>query len=102
MLTHLLFQVEHLAEEIIKRIEHGEDPERHNAPDLTRDIFEIKAEWLQELLDKKEFDLVCDAVDKLVDEGRLHFDHSLGKLVINENVLPVDPDATSPGPHDDD
>ena len=57
---------------------------------------------LQELLDKKEFDLVCDAVDKLVDEGRLHFDHSLGKLVINENVLPVDPDATSPGPHDDD
>ena len=98
-MKHLLFQTEHLAEEIVKRLEASANPDRNNPPDLTRDIFEVEVFRMKEMLELNEFDLVCQAVDYLIDEGKITFDPAKHELVLNEEISSADPDTTSPGPH---
>ena len=79
-MRHLLFNIEHLADEIMNRVVGVVSDPVTNPPDLTRAIFGVEAETIPELLEYEEFDLVCKAVDFLVVENRIFFDGETGEL----------------------
>ena len=89
-----------IIEEIIKKLQDESGDSRNNAPDLTRDLYEIDVEGIEDMLKLDEFDLVCKAVDKLIADGIVTFNPTSGDIMLKETVSPADPDATSPGPHD--
>ena len=92
-------QYKDIAKEIIKKLM-SDDNSRNNAPDLTRDLYEIDVTDIKDMVKLDEFDLVCEAVDKLIADGTVTFNPSNGDIVLKETVTPADPDTTSPGPHD--
>ena len=94
------FEPSQLIEEIIKRLETSEDPSHNNAPDLTRKIYEIDAPGLQDVLKFNEFDLVCAAIDNLINDGKIIFNPENGEIKILEQLLSAGPATTSPGPQD--
>ena len=83
-MKHLLYQAEHWAEEVIKRISKPASEDRNNPPDLTRDIFEIDIESMKDMLECDEFDLVCNVIDKLIDEDKITFDNNDGSITVKE------------------
>ena len=74
------FNTEQLADEIMKHVSGAANKQITNAPNLARVIFGVKAETIAELLKLKEFDLVCKAIDKLIEEGRVVFSCETGEL----------------------
>ncbi len=93
------FQPEDIITEIIKKLHDESNASRNNAPDLTRDIYEIDVTEIKDIIKLDEFDLVCKAVDKLIEDGKVIFDASNGDILLTETITPADPDTTSPGPH---
>ena len=93
-------QPEDIIEELIKKLQDESDDSRNNAPDLTRDLYEIDVPDNLDLTKLDAFDVVCKAVDKLIADGTVTFNPSSGDIVLKETVTPADPDTTSPGPHD--
>ncbi len=81
-MRHLLFNTQALADEIMNRVAGALSDPVTNPPDLTRAIFGVEAETVPELLKLEEFDLVCKAVDFLIEEGRIVFDAAEGELLI--------------------
>jgi len=79
-MRHLLFNTEHLADEIMNRVIGVVSDSVTNPPDLTRAIFGVEAATIPELLECEEFDLVCKAVDLLIEQERIFFDTEEGEL----------------------
>ena len=88
-----------IMKEIIKKLQDDND-DGNNAPDLVRDLYEIDVQHIDDLIKLDEFDLVCKAVDKLIEDGVVAFNQTNGEIILKETVTSADPDTTSPGPHD--
>ena len=79
-MRHLLFQTEHLANEIVSRLSNSSDEDIVSPPTLTRDIFGVTETAIPVLLKTDEFSCVCEAVDFLVESGRVTFNCETGHV----------------------
>ena len=81
-MRHLLFQTEHLANEIVSRIVDSGEDEVVSAPTLTRDIFGVTETSIPKLIKTDEFTSVCEAIDFLIESGKATFDTENGNIAL--------------------
>jgi hypothetical protein len=82
-MLHLLHHdsVEDLAELVFGAVDRATDVGNPtDAPQITRDLFDVREREVSDLIKIPEFRAVCAAVDLLIEDGSVHFDTDDGSL----------------------